>query len=121
MLQMKKISLNDASEYSCNAGEGATASKTIGGIEVQGNMVDLVYFQWAYRIRSVKMCLFFLVIFMMTWQSGTRFLPLSELPLGFDEGLKDLEKTEGETAVLEAVINRPGADVLWFKVRWYGW
>merc|ERR1719383_1631649 len=73
MLVMKKISLNDASEYSCNAGEGPTASKTIGGIEVQ------------------------------------------ELPLGFDEGLKDLEKTEGETAVLEAVINRPGADVLWFK------
>merc|ERR1712142_796150 len=73
MLVMKKITLNDASDYSCNAGEGPLASKTIGGIEVQ------------------------------------------ERPLGFEEGLKDLEKTEGETAVLEAVINRPGADVLWFK------
>jgi len=73
MLNMKKISLNDASEYSCNAGEGKLLSKTIGGLEVQ------------------------------------------ELPLGFDEGLKDLEKSEGETAVLEAVINRPGADVMWFK------
>ena len=40
----------------------------------------------------------------------------TELPLGFDEGLKDLEKSEGETAILEAVINRPGADVMWFKV-----
>jgi titin len=73
MLNLKKISLNDASEYSCNAGEGALASKTIGGLEVQ------------------------------------------ELPLGFDEGLKDIEKQEGETAILEAVINRPGADVIWFK------
>jgi len=72
-LNLKKISMNDASEYSCNAGEGAMASKTIGGLEVQ------------------------------------------ELPLGFDEGLKDIEKSEGETAILEAVINRPGADVTWFK------
>ena len=36
MLNMKKISLNDASEYSCNAGEGKLLSKTIGGLEVQG-------------------------------------------------------------------------------------
>ena len=36
ILAMKKIALNDASEYSCNAGEGALLSKTIGGIEVQG-------------------------------------------------------------------------------------
>ena len=36
MLNLKKISSNDASEYSCNAGQGAMASKTIGGLEVQG-------------------------------------------------------------------------------------
>ena len=42
MLVMKKITLNDASEYSCNAGEGPLASKTIGGIEVQGKGAPLV-------------------------------------------------------------------------------
>ena len=30
--------------------------------------------------------------------------------------MKDIEKSEGETAIMEVTINRPGADVTWFKV-----
>ena len=49
MLVMKKISLNDASEYSCNAGEGPTASKTIGGIEVQGQPTFVIRDSYVFK------------------------------------------------------------------------